>query len=56
MMKFTTKECLYLLELIRDKELGGRSGYVTEPKEKEYIGQLQAKLSMLLELAGQMGR
>lgn len=57
MMQFTTRECQYLLGLIRDKELGeGALGYVTEPPERAWIGQLQAKLSMALELARRMGR
>lgn len=49
MIKFTTKECRYLLDLIGEKEGFGYS-------EDEMIGPLQAKLSMLLELAQKMGR
>lgn len=51
MIQFTTEECLYILEAIKEKEKI-RGGYAdTQP-----AAGLQGKFSMLLELAHRMGR
>lgn len=51
MIQFTTEECLYILDAIKEKE-GLRGGYA----EKQPALGLQGKFSMLLELARRMGR
>jgi hypothetical protein len=51
MITFTTEECQYILEAIREKEKISFGYAKTQPA----MG-LQGKFSILLQLAGEMGR
>ena len=51
MIQFTTEECKYILEAIREKEKISFGYAETQP-----AAGLQGKFSLLLELAQRMGR